>query len=225
MTFLRRVAMAISERVVRWASPGCREWAEGLAREVEFIESDWRALAWSLGSMRVLLDRRKAPIRSMAEVPGEAQRLVERIRGGYGSWWVIFQGPQYAVEFFLRGQTDYYRAGCALIVFGSLVAGITLLVDRHRLKAPYKDDVYDDPLACAFFYRAELKRHISRLSMQILSLGCYAIGAMMAHPRDAFFRTVYGYFFMPIILLILIYGRRTLARKIEDIDVLLDERA
>jgi hypothetical protein len=58
MTLIRRAAVAISARVVRWSAPGCREWAEGLENEVEFIDSDWRALAWSLGSVRVLLDRR-----------------------------------------------------------------------------------------------------------------------------------------------------------------------
>ncbi|HEV2646474.1 MAG TPA: hypothetical protein VGU46_08940 [Acidobacteriaceae bacterium] len=58
MTFVRRAASTVSERVVRWASPGCKEWAEGFAREIEFIDSDWRALAWAIGGTRVLLKRR-----------------------------------------------------------------------------------------------------------------------------------------------------------------------
>jgi len=64
MSPIRRLAVRILETVVRWASPGCREWAEGLAREVEFIGSDWDALGWAIGSLRVVLDRRQAPIGS-----------------------------------------------------------------------------------------------------------------------------------------------------------------
>jgi hypothetical protein len=60
MVLLRRVAVRVSKFVVRHASTGSHEWAEGLAREVEFIENDWRALAWALGSTRVLLERRSS---------------------------------------------------------------------------------------------------------------------------------------------------------------------
>ena len=54
MTLLRRVAVWISNGVVRRASPGAKEWAEATAHEVEFIEGDWAALGWALGSVRVL---------------------------------------------------------------------------------------------------------------------------------------------------------------------------
>jgi hypothetical protein len=64
MTLVRGLAVRISERMVRWAAPGCKEWAEGLEREVEFIESDWRALAWAVGSIRVVLDRTSSPLGS-----------------------------------------------------------------------------------------------------------------------------------------------------------------
>jgi hypothetical protein len=60
MTFLRRKALEISRWVTWLAAPGCKEWAEGLEHEVEFIDNDWRALAWAIGSSRVLLDRREA---------------------------------------------------------------------------------------------------------------------------------------------------------------------
>ena len=55
MTLVRRVAGKISRAVVRYASPGCKEWAEGLAREAEFVQGDWAALWWALGSTKVLL--------------------------------------------------------------------------------------------------------------------------------------------------------------------------
>ena len=44
MTVVRRSAMRIAAFVVRYAAPGCREWADGLAREAEFIEDDCAGL-------------------------------------------------------------------------------------------------------------------------------------------------------------------------------------
>ena len=79
MTLIRRLAMKIAGVVVRDASPGCREWAEGVAREVEFIEDDWSALRWAIGSTRVLLDRREAPMSSLADVAERGRRLSERV--------------------------------------------------------------------------------------------------------------------------------------------------
>lgn len=45
MTMVRGLAQKISSRVVKLASPGAKEWVEALAREVDFIEGDWNALA------------------------------------------------------------------------------------------------------------------------------------------------------------------------------------
>jgi hypothetical protein len=72
---MRKLALKISHLVVRYASPGSKEWAEGLAREVAFIENDWSALAWEFGSTKLLLDYREAPIGSLADVPSAAQKL------------------------------------------------------------------------------------------------------------------------------------------------------
>jgi hypothetical protein len=69
MNLVRSMAVGISHRIVRSAAPGCKIWAEGLAREVEFIASDWRALAWAIGSARMLLDRRGSPATLRKEVP------------------------------------------------------------------------------------------------------------------------------------------------------------
>src|SRR5579875_696126 len=79
MTALRSFALKISRWVVRWASPGCMDWAEGQARELAYIESDWRALAWASGSTRVLLDRRR--VRSGQEGSPRRPGTVE-----WGQW-------------------------------------------------------------------------------------------------------------------------------------------
>ncbi len=81
MTLVRRAGGGDFEHeVVRWASPGCKEWAEGLEREAAVIENDWAALGWAIGSTRVLLDRRPAALTSLDEVPAIAQKLVEMAR-------------------------------------------------------------------------------------------------------------------------------------------------
>lgn len=68
MRLVRRLAVGVSEFVVRRASRPAREWAEGLAREVEFVEGDWRALAWAIGSVRVLFQNAPKPLRNAAEI-------------------------------------------------------------------------------------------------------------------------------------------------------------
>jgi hypothetical protein len=90
MTLVRRVAMKISGGVVRYASPGCKEWGEGLAREVEFIEGDWAALRWAIGSTRVLLDRRGAPMTSLADVAARGCRFSESLnKGGFSVMFIM----------------------------------------------------------------------------------------------------------------------------------------
>src|SRR5580698_4745115 len=172
MTLIRRVALRISDGVVRWASPGCKAWAEGLGREVAFIESDWRALGWAVGSMRVVLDRRPAPMRSLDEVSAAAQRLVEGVRGGRQVLMAIIYGPQYLLMYF-AAKSYSQHIGCGLVVFGAVIGGVSVLIERRRLKPPYKDDVYDDVLTCARFYRAELERSVSRVWIPISVISCY----------------------------------------------------
>jgi hypothetical protein len=54
MAALRRLASRWLRAVVRimerHAPPACREWASAMLRELDFIESDWAALRWALGS-------------------------------------------------------------------------------------------------------------------------------------------------------------------------------
>jgi hypothetical protein len=144
MTLVRGLAMGISARVVRWASPGCKEWAEGLAREAAVIESDWGALRWAIGSTRVLLDRRAVPLRSLDEVVDLLLKHVDYTRNGYGLWVLILQGPFYAIRIFIDHLNGLQRTGCILVVLGSIIAGSSWLMGRRRLKLRWYDDFYDD---------------------------------------------------------------------------------
>jgi hypothetical protein len=46
----RKLAVKLLEVVVRYAPEQSREWASAMLAELDFIEGDWPALFWSLGS-------------------------------------------------------------------------------------------------------------------------------------------------------------------------------
>jgi hypothetical protein len=46
----RKLAAKLLEAVVRYAPEESREWASAMLRELDFIEGDWSALFWALGS-------------------------------------------------------------------------------------------------------------------------------------------------------------------------------
>ncbi|HEV2620272.1 MAG TPA: hypothetical protein VGU23_10095 [Acidobacteriaceae bacterium] len=210
------------------AAPARREWAEGLEREVAEIDSDWTALRWAIGGLRVVLDRRKPPIRSLAEVQGEARALVKQLRRGGVPVLVIGQVPMYVEDFFFHPTTLPHCLGCLLLVFGALMAATILSVDWRRMKLLWKDDAYNDPFACALLYRAELKRHLLRLRVQMLSLACLMAGILLVESGSFWAGSVFKLFitlFWVPFLLILYSRRRDAARRIEELDGLLGSTA
>jgi hypothetical protein len=223
MTLLRRQALNISSAVVDYASAGSKEWAEGLAREVAFIEGDWAALGWAIGSTRVLFDRREAPMASLAEVPSVAQKFTEAARSGAGLWIPILQGPDYLWRYFDTISRSE-RVGCALVVFGSVTAGIFWLVQRRRLQRQMTDEVYLNVLACARFYKAELERRSSRLSVPLGVLVCYCVGVVLAErggaPAHPVFAGTMGTLCVVVIPLAL-QIRRNNRRRLDRLDALL----
>ena len=226
MTLVRKLAVRISSRVVRWASPGCKEWAEGLACEAAVIESDWAALRWALGSTRVLLDRRKAPLTSLDEVPAEAKKYVEALRAGV--WALLMpltQGPPFLWMFF-RAKNSLERAGCALVMFSSMLAGAYTLLEWRRQKQIVKYEVYDDILAWARLYRAELARRGTTNGIQTFILLCWCVGFGMAQRDGTLTRILFAGFGLLLLatLPLMLQVLRNNLRRIEEIDALLAER-
>lgn len=80
MTRLRKLAVRISDTVIRRCPPAYKDWARATSRELEFIESDWAALSWALGSWKMAARCQNAPLTSMAEVPPAAQAFLSRAR-------------------------------------------------------------------------------------------------------------------------------------------------
>ena len=233
MTIVRRVALGISSRVVRWASPGCKEWAEGLEREAAVIESDWAALGWAIGSTRVLLDRRPVPLTSLDEVPAATQKFVEMVRQRAGlilafSIMLGLRGLLYLWRFFHVGST-LECAGCAVVVLVSILVGIYALMERRRMWEPWKDDIYDDLLACTYFYKEQLKRGDS-LWIYFPFFLCWMFGDWLFYrvgsyvPLDMIYLgVIVGTIFL-FILPTMHQRKQNNLRRIEEIDALLAER-
>jgi uncharacterized membrane protein (DUF485 family) len=80
MTRIRRLAVKISDTVVCRSRPAYRDWARATARELEFIESDWAALRWALGSWKMAASCQNAPLTSMSEVPRAARNFLRETR-------------------------------------------------------------------------------------------------------------------------------------------------
>ena len=237
MTLVRRLAVRISSRVVRWASPGCKEWAEGLEREAAVIESDWAALRWSIGSMRVLLDRRAARLTSLDEVPAATQKLVDwaMVFGTVILLRPVIDGPRFLNWFFMARST-LGRAGCAIGVLGSVIAVTYLLmewrrlslIERRRLKETYKDYIYNDLVACAHFYKEQLKS-CHKLWIYFSCFLCWMLGKLLySHydhntQVDMFTWVLLSLLFIFILLAMRLWKQNNL-RRIEEIDALLAER-
>jgi hypothetical protein len=150
MKLLRKTASEISSIVVRHASSGTREWAEAMAREVEEISGDWAALAWALGSLRVLADRRGAKSGAQPRRPA----LVE-----WTSW---FSNASlcffYAVCAF-AAHGWHARLGDILIALCWAYHGTSSVwtwIEESDAPTSY------DPLATPRFYKARLERRLAR---------------------------------------------------------------
>jgi len=158
MTLIRRAAVAISTLVMRWASPGTKDWAEGLAREVEFIEGDWRALAWAFGSMRVLLDRREAGAASLNGAYVVARTFFEQRKGQIPVFYTDVASGMYLAALLYMGEHFHLGAGIFL-------ASGAMLFLSYRFHV-YRSFVVPQPAnlkECVLCYRSELQREIESI--------------------------------------------------------------
>jgi len=228
MTLVRRVALTISNAVVEYASPGCKEWALGLAQEVAYVEGDWAALGWAFSSTRVLLDYREAPIGSLADLPAAAQRFVESKRNGNATWiwmpiWVFIYGHK-----FFHAISWLERVGCGLAMLGySSLAIIAFLEWRRGQKYRWGDD----PLALIQFYKAELERvrdlyHSPRGWIACFGFAFLCVGLILGQrggiQANPIFSAALGLLSLIVVALAL-WTRRTNQLRLERLDVLLGD--
>jgi hypothetical protein len=234
MTLIRTVAMKISGVVVRYASPGCKEWAEGLAHELEFIDDDLAALRWAIGSTRVLLDRRDAPVTSAADIPVAARLLSQSLRKETNGCAILFVLACNGVLKLLSAGSLQQRVNCGLVVFGATYMGAVLLMRRRMRQAPRTEDVG----AWTLYYRTELERLRDFYSFGIgaayhVILPFYFVGGFLVSAftakggiRGNIFLTVIGVLFYLLYLLLWSLPRRQtrrFQRQIDALDVVLKE--
>jgi hypothetical protein len=223
------MAMKIAGVVVRSASPGCKEWAEGVAREVEFIEGDLSALWWTIGSSRVLLDRREAPMTSLADVAGAARRFSESVRKRTTTYaflflWVFI----YALRLLNGGGSSEQRFSCGVAVLTAICLGVFELIHRLSLQAPQTEDME----AWALYYRSELERqrdfyfhggkapHFDSIVFFIL------IGSVFAQDGGVRGNPVFFAYEVLVYLLwesFVYWQRRQFQRRIDELDAVLKE--
>jgi hypothetical protein len=55
MSVTRRLALKLLLAVLRYAPAESHEWTQAMLRELDFIESDWVALLWALGSSTAIV--------------------------------------------------------------------------------------------------------------------------------------------------------------------------
>jgi hypothetical protein len=228
MKIVRTAALKISAKVVRYSSAGNKEWAAGLAREVDFIRSDWGALLWSLGSLRVLLDRRPAPIRTYDDLWPLVQKYVKA-----ASQMKVFifvaatQLLQSGSRFFESGST-VGRAGNAMMSVAWIISGIYAFVDWRTKKKLLAGKDLPELIG---YYRDYLEKQVnwfwsSRWWMGLCTTLLVYPGIMLVSPH---FRSG-GYLDFLIlcffaILTFPLYARRNARRRLQELDALLGTEA
>lgn len=232
MTIVRKLAVWIADGVARWASPGRREWAEGLKREVAFIESDWAALLWATGSLRILLGGARMQLASLSDVPCAARQLARKTRAAMliGSAIALFEAATFSYYLVHFKFHPVQSAGSVLTAAGALWFGYCSILRRAR-KVPS-----GDRLLVAKAYRAELERQRDFLTLRRLwiELGplvagvcVFSIGMTLAYPKTA--RS--ALLSMSIVVICSLaagigyrFGAAVYRRRIKELDALLAER-
>ena len=77
---IRRLAGAIVSTAVRHATPESRDWGNAMLRELDFVEGDWAALSWAVGSAATLLKGVDMPMKGLADLPRKVQSFEKEIR-------------------------------------------------------------------------------------------------------------------------------------------------
>ncbi len=157
MTPLRSLAVGVSGFVARRASRRAKEWAEGLAREVEFVESDWLALRWALGSVRILVRNLPEPLRNASEI-ARAGRLFAGSREHVPPMIfliMMLQALNSGLQMFPIGRVGYLqRVGFAIAAVSAAYVALVGWMDHRMGERP--DDMDDG--SWIEFYMREMVR-------------------------------------------------------------------
>ena len=70
---IRRLAAAILGFAIRHSASESQDWGKAMRREMDFVENDWAALRWALGSVSAILRGMNAPVANLAPLLRRAQ--------------------------------------------------------------------------------------------------------------------------------------------------------
>jgi hypothetical protein len=161
-----------------------------MLREMDFVENDWAALFWAIGSATTLLKHSEVPMSAPSAVFPKMQALMKKIRRrtamGYAanlSLIVAFG------RFFFVFHNTLQRIGSALTV-AAFVYWLYQVYEGRNRTLPLEPS----PLASRDFYRAELVRQRdfhrgmwfwSRLVVIVPGYIVFLVGFATAYPRLA----------------------------------------
>ncbi len=158
-----------------------------MLREMDFVEGDWAALFWALGSATALFKHLEAPMSNLSDVLSRTQALMKKIRRrtlmGYG---ICFGMIVAFGSFIFISPNTLQKVGSGLTVAAALYMTYQLYAGRND-----KQPIETRPPACTAFYRTELERQRdfhrgvwfwSRLVIMIPGYILFLIGFAMAYP-------------------------------------------
>jgi len=208
MSFLRTLAVHTLSTVIRFASPRKRVWAKAMLAELDSISSDWSALVWAIGSLRVLFVRQPIRLASLSDVPAAAKVLADRMnqRTRGGSVAVVALALAFG-RFLFYAPNTLLQTGSAILVLALVYMLFQLITSRPRPIAPNAD-----LSAQAALYRSELMRERdfhrglffwSRLAAMAPGFVLFCAGGMAADPSTVHDQiTTLALFFLLLLLAI-----------------------
>ncbi len=228
MTLVRKLAVRISEKAVESAKPRCKDWALGLAREMEFIPSDWRALVWAIGSLRVLLRNPPIPLRNPAEI-ARAGRLFAGNREHVPPMIFllmltqVFNNVERLVSRWDR-MDDIERAGFAIAALSAAYLAVVGWMEHRMGKRP--EDMDDG--AWIEFYRREMVRLRDLFSgfgiLLPAAIVSMCAGQLLGTEDSTLpYRTVCFTAFCIVMLRLVTWPAETFQQKLDDVDSILQQ--
>jgi hypothetical protein len=205
VTFLRQLAVNTLRTVIWLSSPTMQTWAKAMLAELDSISSDWKALFWAIGSLRVLFVRQTIRPASLSDIPAAAKELADRMtqRTWLGSVSVVGMAFFFG-RYSLHAPNILQQIGAALLVVALLYMLLQLVTGRPRQVAPNAD-----LFAQTMQYRSELIRerdfHRGRSfwSRLVIIPGyiLLSVGGMVANPSTLHSQTIQLALFFLFVLL------------------------
>jgi hypothetical protein len=176
MSYARDAAYRLAGLVVRYASPGSKEWARAIESELVYIESDWRALAWALSGTRVLFNLQPSPLLTIADLDSEAQKYADLRRHSMNNGWLGRNAPllpllTFSLQFILNIAMGHDICSSVVQLSGLL---LSIPMFYMRTREPYVPD-RDDRAGLVRFYVEEL----SAMSSTSITFWMFIAGALL----------------------------------------------